>query len=72
LQNVAVISSVQRTPVVGAWLAADWVLFPLNGCWLSDVATCAAAGDAVKSSAEINASFFISARLFLRACALAR
>ncbi|MGB8628390.1 MAG: hypothetical protein WCD69_03235 [Xanthobacteraceae bacterium] len=26
LQNVAVISSVQRTPVVGAWVASDWTL----------------------------------------------
>jgi hypothetical protein len=62
LQNVAVISSVQRAPVVGAWVGADRMLRPAN-CWFRVVATCAAAGDTAKSSAEINASFFIGARL---------
>jgi hypothetical protein len=43
LQNVAVISSMQKTPVVGACVGA----------------TCAAAGDAAESSAAINTSFLI-------------
>jgi len=50
LQNVAVISWMQKTPVVGA-----------------DVASCAVAGDAAKSNAEINASFFIGISLSLGA-----
>jgi len=38
-------------------LASDWTLWPLNCCRLSEVATWAAAGDAAKSSAEINKTF---------------
>jgi hypothetical protein len=34
---------------------------------LDDVVSCAAAGDAAKSNAEINPSFFISTRLCLEA-----
>jgi len=56
LQNVAVISSSQKTPVVGACEDADWP----DRCWLVDVGTCAAAGDAATSSAAINARFFTS------------
>jgi hypothetical protein len=47
LQNVAVISSMQKTPVVGATVGVDRT----DCCTLDDVATCAAAGDAAKSSA---------------------
>ena len=60
LQNVAVISSMQKTPVVGATVGVDWTGGLPNCCTLDDVASCAAAGDAAKSNAEINASFFIS------------
>jgi hypothetical protein len=51
LQNVAVISSMQKTPVGGAMIGADWTAGPPNSCTLDDVASCAAAGDATKSSA---------------------
>jgi hypothetical protein len=51
LQNVAVISSMQKTPVGGAMIGADWTAGPPNSCTLDDVASCAAAGDAAKSSA---------------------
>ena len=40
---------------------------PPNCCTLDDVASCAAAGDAAKSNAEINASFFIGTSLSLGA-----
>jgi hypothetical protein len=63
LQNVAVISSMQKTPVVGAAVGVDWTAGPPNCCSLDNVASCAAVGDATKSSAQINASFFISTRL---------
>jgi len=67
LQNVAVISSMQKTPVVGASTGVVWTLWPFNCCTLCDVASCAAAGDAAKSNAEINLSFFISTRLYQKA-----
>jgi hypothetical protein len=67
LQNVAVISSMQKTPVVGATVGVDWTGGPPNCCTLDDVASCAAAGDAAKSNAEINANFFIGASLSLEA-----
>jgi hypothetical protein len=68
LQNVAVISSMQKTPVVGATVGVDWTGSPPNCCTLDDVASCAAAGDdAAKSNAEINASFFIGTSLSLGA-----
>jgi len=51
LQNVAVISSMQKTPVGGATVGVDWTDGPPNCCTLDDVASCAAAGDATKSSA---------------------
>ena len=57
MQNVAVISSSQITPVVGACEDADWP----DCCWLFDVVTCAAAGDAATISAATNASFIIGA-----------
>ena len=40
-------------------VGVDWTGSPPNCCTLDDVASCAAAGDAAKSNAEINASFFI-------------
>jgi hypothetical protein len=46
LQNVAVISSMQKTPVGGATVGVDWTAGPPNCCTLDDVASCAAAGDA--------------------------
>jgi hypothetical protein len=67
LQNVAVISSMQKTPVVGATVGVDWTGGPPNCCTLDDVASCAAAGDAAKSNAEINANFFIVTSLSLGA-----
>ena len=67
LQNVAVISSMQKTLVVGATVGVDWTGSPPNCCTLDDVASCAAAGDAVKSKVEINASFFIGTSLSLGA-----
>jgi len=67
LQNVAVISWMQKTPVVGATVGVDWTGSPPNCCTLDDVASCAAAGDAAKSNAEINASFFIGTTLSLGA-----
>ena len=51
LQNVAVISSMQKTPVGGATVGVDWTAGPPNCCTVDDVASCAAAGDAIKSSA---------------------
>jgi hypothetical protein len=51
LQNVAVISSMQKTPVGGATVGVDWTAGPPNCCTFDDVASCAAAGDATKSSA---------------------
>jgi hypothetical protein len=67
LQNVAVISSMQKTPVVGAWLGAGvgagrtpWVA---DCDWPFDVARCATAGEAAKAektSAAISVSLFIS------------
>jgi hypothetical protein len=67
LQNVAVISSMQKTPVVGATVGVDWTGSPPNCCTLDDVASCAAAGDAAKSNAQIDASFFIGTSLSLEA-----
>ena len=67
LQNVAVISSMQKTPVVGATVGVDWTGGPPNCCTLDDVASCAADGDAAKSNAEINTSFFIGTSLSLGA-----
>ena len=67
LQNVAVISSMQKTPVVGATVGVDWTGGPPNCCTLDDVASCAAAGDVAKSNAEINANFFIGTSLSLGA-----
>jgi hypothetical protein len=61
LQNVAVISSAQMTPVVGASDTAGWPVWV--PCWSFDVATWATAGAAAKSNAAINASFFIYAHL---------
>jgi hypothetical protein len=55
LQNVAVISSTQITPVLGSDDVFVWPPAP-SGCCTD----CAATGDAAKSSAAINASFFIS------------
>ena len=49
----------QKTPLDGATVGVDWTGSPPNCCTLDDVASCAAAGDATKSNAEINASFFI-------------
>ena len=49
----------QKTPLGGATVGVDWMAGPPNCCTLDDVASCATAGDAAKSSAEINASFFI-------------
>jgi hypothetical protein len=45
----------------------DWTGSPPNCCTLDDVASCAVAGDAAKSNAEINASFFIGTSLSLGA-----
>ena len=63
LQNVAVISSSQITPVL---VSGDVTVRPPtpSGCCGFDPAPCAAAGDAAKSSTEINASFLISAARF--------
>jgi len=75
LQNVAVISSMQKTPVVGPWLgagvgadstpwAADWAA---DCDWSLNVARCATAGEAAKAdktSAAISVSLFISAAHF--------
>ena len=66
LQNVAVISSMQKTPVVGASIGVVWTLWPFNCCTLCDVASCAAAGDAAKSNAEINGNFFIGTQFISR------
>src|SRR5215469_16631228 len=50
LQNVAVISSMQNTPVVGAWVGwgawgtTDPPPSLAGGNWLFDIASCAAAG----------------------------
>ena len=67
LQNVAVISSMQKTPLGGATVGVDWTGGPPNCCTLDDGASCAAAGDAAKSNAEINANFFIGTSLSLGA-----
>ena len=74
LQNVAVISSMQKTPVVGATVGVDWTGVPPNCCTLDDVASCAAAGEATKSNAEIKRGFlhryqFIARSLSVIACA---
>jgi hypothetical protein len=61
LQNVAVISSMQKTPVVGATVGVDWTGRPPNCCTLDDVASCAAAGDAAKSNADFGASLSAAA-----------
>jgi hypothetical protein len=75
LQNVAVISSMQKTPVVAPWLgagagadstpwAADWAV---DCDWPLDVARCATAGEAAKAdktSAAISVSLVISAAHF--------
>ena len=60
LQNVAVISSMQKVPVVGADEVAAWLFWVADNCWppgaltcswpLFVVTTCAAAGDAAKRS----------------------
>jgi len=57
----------QKTPVLGASIGVVWTLSPPNCCTLCDVASCAPAGDAAKSNAEINASFFIGTSLTLGA-----
>jgi hypothetical protein len=44
------------------------MLLPPNWASLCEVATCAAAGNAVKSSAEISMSFFICAALLNGEC----
>jgi hypothetical protein len=79
LQKVAVISSMQKTPVVGAWVGAgvgtgstsciaDWTA---DCDWAFDVAPCATAGEAAntvkaeKKSAAISLSLIISAAPFL-------
>ena len=65
LQNVAVISSMQKVPVTGACVGAGWALWPpncvlpLNCVWPFDVTTCAAAGEAAKTNPAINTSLFI-------------
>jgi len=59
LQKFAVISSMQNTPVIGAGVdvvARPWVD---DGAWPFGAAGCAAAGDAAKPSAAINASLFM-------------
>jgi hypothetical protein len=66
LQNVAVISSVQKTPVVGPLVVLIEV--PV----VVPVTTCAATGDVAKTSAVINASFFMCALVVrTRRCVLA-
>ena len=55
LQNVAVISSWQITPVFGSCELFLWPFAPI-GCCICDV--CAATGDAAISSATVNASIF--------------
>jgi hypothetical protein len=55
LQNVATISSTQITPVEVP------VVVPVKVPVVVRVTTCAATGDVAKSSAVINASFFICA-----------
>ena len=54
LQNVAVISSMQITPVLGSDDVFVWPPAP-SGCCTD----CAATGDAARSSAAINVNFFI-------------
>lgn len=65
LQNVAVISSMQKVPVVGACDGACWPPRVLSCCWpfevttcsrALDVATCAAAGDPARRRAAIPTS----------------
>ena len=59
LQNVATISSTQITPVVVPVEVP--VVVPVEVPVVVRVTTCAATGDVAKSSAVINASFFICA-----------
>jgi hypothetical protein len=59
LQNVAVISSWQIMPVLGSG-ELFVVPLPLSACCRD----CAATGDVAKSSAVINASFFMCATSF--------
>jgi hypothetical protein len=78
LQNVAVISSMQKTPVVGPWLGAgvgaDSTPWVADCDWPFDVARCATAGEAAKtakaekSSAAKSVSLFIST---IRFCPIA-
>jgi hypothetical protein len=77
LQNVAVISSMQKTPVVGPWLGAGVGAESTSGAadwgWSVDVARCATAADAanrtnpakaVTTSAAKSVSLFISTTRF--------
>jgi hypothetical protein len=59
LQKVAVISSMQITPVVGACGPVDWPARPAD-CWPFDVATCAATGDNARSSVKNDANATVS------------
>jgi hypothetical protein len=63
LQNVATISSTQITPVEVpvVVLVKVPVVVPVEVPVVVRVTTCAATGDVAKSSAVINASFFICA-----------
>ena len=76
LQNVAVISSMQKVPVVGAcdgagWLprlpSSSWPFGVATCCWPFDVPTCAETGDnagnTIAISATTNATFFMCAAI---------
>jgi hypothetical protein len=76
LQNVAVISSMQKVPVVGADEVAAWLFWVADSCWppgaltcswpLLVVTTCAAAGDAAKRSvAAIHTACRVRAGCFI-------
>jgi hypothetical protein len=59
LQNVAVISSMQNTPVAGTWDGADSALWLPDWNSPFDVTACAATGAAAMTSTATNASFFM-------------
>ena len=67
LQNVAVISSMQKTAIRWGHGRRGLDALTVQLLYLDDVASCAAAGDAAKSNAEINPSFFIGTSLSLGA-----
>lgn len=71
MQNVAVISSMRKTPVVGPWVGAgvgaDGPPWAADWDWPFDVVRCATAGEAAKAdktSAAISVSLVISAAHF--------